>query len=61
MSETSPRTKHIFVVEIWSDAPTDSPEVWRGVIKHVSHERQRYFSNLADVPDFIKLQLLLGG
>jgi len=60
MNDASSRSKHIFVVEVWSDGPTDSPVSWRGVIKHVSHERQRYFSILDDVPEFIAQQLLLG-
>jgi hypothetical protein len=59
MSDAVSRTKHIFVVEIWSDAPLESPAEWRGVIKHVSHDRQRYFSVLDDVPDFIVQALRL--
>jgi hypothetical protein len=53
----NPRDKHLFTVEIWREASEDVSAPWRGVVKHVAHDRQTYFQNLGGLTDFIALRL----
>jgi hypothetical protein len=57
VSTGNPRAKHLFVVEIWREASEDVSAPWRGIVKHVAHERQTYFQNLGGLTDFISLRL----
>jgi hypothetical protein len=53
----NPRTKHLFVVEIWREAFEGVPAPWRGIVKHVEHDRQMYFLSLGGLTDFISVRL----
>jgi hypothetical protein len=55
------RTKHIFVVEMWREDSSDAASSWRGVVKHVAHDEQRYFVELGDLTQFVALRLQAGG
>jgi hypothetical protein len=48
------RTKQQFLVELWrepSGEGTASP--WRGIVKHIAHDEERYVATLSDVTAFI--------
>jgi hypothetical protein len=48
------RTKQLFLVELWREPPGDgAPGPWRGIVKHVSHDDERYVVSLSDVTAFI--------
>jgi hypothetical protein len=49
---TSKRAEHVFMVRIWSeDADRAS---WRGSIVHVGSGRRFFFSNIAEVVEFVR-------
>ncbi len=54
MTSNNPRTKELFLVELWREPATGGGSgPWRGIVKHVSHEDERYVVELADVTAFI--------
>ncbi|MDQ6929141.1 MAG: hypothetical protein M3126_00555 [Candidatus Eremiobacteraeota bacterium] len=57
MNSKHSRIKHLFAVEIWREASQSETGPWRGIVKHVAHDRQTYFQNLGALTDFISLRL----
>jgi len=53
----NPRTKHLFVVDIWREASAQEAAPWRGVVKHAGHECQSYFHTLDGLTEFISARL----
>ncbi|MDB5070082.1 MAG: hypothetical protein JWM87_1193 [Candidatus Eremiobacteraeota bacterium] len=54
MTPNNPRTKELFLVELWREPSTGGgSRPWRGIVKHVSHDDERYVVELADVTVFI--------
>ena len=54
MTPAEARRKQLFLVELWrepSEGGTSGP--WRGIVKHVAHQQERYVIRLADVTAFI--------
>ena len=54
MTPIHARTKQQFLVELWrepSGEGTASP--WRGIVKHIAHDEERYVATLSDVTAFI--------
>jgi hypothetical protein len=50
----NPRTKQLFLVELWREpAAGGRPGPWRGVVKHVAHDDERFVVSLSDVSAFI--------
>jgi hypothetical protein len=48
------RTKQLFLVELWREPSADGAAgPWRGIVKHVSHDDERYVVSLSDVTAFI--------
>jgi hypothetical protein len=48
------RTKQLFLVELWREPSSDgAPGPWRGIVKHVAHDDERYVVSLSDVTAFI--------
>jgi len=44
----------MFLVELWREPATDGASgSWRGIVKHVAHDRERYIAQLSDVTAFI--------
>jgi hypothetical protein len=44
----------MFLVELWREPATGgAPGSWRGIVKHVAHDRERYIAQLSDVTAFI--------
>jgi hypothetical protein len=50
----NPRTKQLFLVELWREpAAGGGAGPWRGIVKHVEHDEERYVVSLSDVSAFI--------
>jgi hypothetical protein len=48
------RTKQQFLVELWREPSGDgTASPWRGIVKHIAHDEERYVANLSDVTAFI--------
>ena len=48
------RPKELFLVELWREPAADGHSgPWRGIVKHVAHEDERYVVELSDVTAFI--------
>jgi hypothetical protein len=46
--------KQLFLVELWREpAAGGRAGSWRGIVKHVEHDDERYVVNLSDVSAFI--------
>ncbi len=44
----------MFLVELWREpAPGGASASWRGIVKHVAHDDERYIAQLSDVTAFI--------
>jgi hypothetical protein len=44
----------MFVVELWREpSPDGTAGSWRGIVKHVAHDDERYVAGLSDVTAFI--------
>lgn len=44
----------MFVIELWREPTKDGPSgSWRGIVKHVGHDEERYIAQLPDVTTFI--------
>jgi hypothetical protein len=52
----SVRVEQLFVVRIWREAGARDRS-FRGSVVHVSTERRTYFSELADLVEFVRLHL----
>ncbi len=54
MTHISARTKQQFLVELWREPSLDgTASPWRGIVKHIAHDDERYVATLADVTAFI--------
>ena len=54
MTPIHARTKQQFLVELWREPSGDgTASPWRGIVKHVAHDEERYVANLSDVTAFI--------
>lgn len=54
MTPANPRTRQLFVVELWHEpSPDGIAGSWRGIVKHVAHDDERYVAGLSDVTAFI--------
>jgi hypothetical protein len=51
------RPQHLFVVRLWAEQSVSAPVQWRGSVEHVASGQRFYFTSLADMNDFIALQL----
>jgi hypothetical protein len=46
--------KQLFLVELWREPAADGAAgPWRGIVKHVAHDDERYVVALSDVTAFI--------
>ncbi|MDP9105242.1 MAG: hypothetical protein M3N49_04835 [Candidatus Eremiobacteraeota bacterium] len=55
MTPIHARTKQQFLVELWREPSGDGPaSSWRGIVKHIGHDQERYVASLADVTAFIE-------
>jgi hypothetical protein len=44
----------MFVVELWREpSPDGAAGSWRGIVKHVPHDEERYVASLSEVTAFI--------
>jgi len=44
----------MFLVELWREPATGGASgSWRGIVKHVAHDDERYVAQLSDVTAFI--------
>lgn len=44
----------MFLVELWRESATGGASApWRGIVKHVAHDDERYIAQLSDVTAFI--------
>lgn len=44
----------MFLVELWREPSADGAAgSWRGIVKHVGHDDERYVANLSDVTAFV--------
>lgn len=43
---------------MWREASADASAPWRGVVKHLEHDRQTYFHSLGGLTDFISVRLM---
>jgi hypothetical protein len=50
------RTEQLFVVRIWREAGARDRS-YRGSVVHVSTKQRTYFSELADLVEFVRLRL----
>jgi len=57
VEEQNRRTEHAFLVRIWQEADNGASADWRGFIEHVSTKQRLYFSEIADLNDFVRLRL----
>jgi hypothetical protein len=49
------RTKQQFLVELWREPSGDgAASPWRGIVKHIGHDQERYVASLADATAFIE-------
>lgn len=54
MTPIHARTKQQFLVELWREPGAEgTASPWRGIVKHIAHDEERYVANLADVTAFI--------
>lgn len=54
MTPIHARTKQQFLVELWREPSGDgTASPWRGIVKHIAHDEERYVATLADVTAFI--------
>ena len=54
MTPTDPRQRQLFLVELWREPSAGGAAgSWRGVVKHVAHDDERYVASLSDVTAFI--------
>ena len=50
----SARVRQQFLVELWREPSADGTNgSWRGIVKHVAHDAERYVAALSDVTAFI--------
>jgi hypothetical protein len=43
------------LVELWREPSGDgTASPWRGIVKHIGHDQERYVASLADVTAFIE-------
>ena len=48
------RVRQQFLVELWREPSGDGKAgSWRGIVKHVAHDDERYIAGLSDVTAFI--------
>jgi len=47
----------VFLVRTWYEPSGERPGAWRGAITHVASGERRYFAELAELNDFIRLRL----
>ena len=54
MTPIHARTKQQFLVELWREPSGDgTASPWRGIVKHIAHDEERYVATLGDVTAFI--------
>ena len=54
MTPANPRTRQQFLVELWREpSGTGALSGWRGIVKYIAHDKERYVATLADVTAFI--------
>lgn len=54
MTPANPRKRQLFLVELWREPSADGGAgSWRGIVKHIEHDDERYVSSLSDVTAFI--------
>jgi hypothetical protein len=54
VTPATPRTRQLFVVELWQEpSPDGAAGSWRGIVRHVAHDNERYVAGLSDVTAFI--------
>ena len=54
MTPIHARTKQQFLVELWREPSGDgTASPWRGIVKLIAHDEERYVASLADVTAFI--------
>jgi hypothetical protein len=51
------RSEHRFMVRIWLESAAGTGGQWRGEVDHIGSGRKVYFSNMADLMDFIRLRM----
>jgi hypothetical protein len=55
VTPASQREKLLFLVELWREPATGGASApWRGIVKHVAHDDERYIARLSDVTAFIE-------
>ena len=58
MTPANPRTRQQFLVELWREPSADGAlSAWRGIVKHLAHDQERYVASLADVTAFISSRI----
>ena len=57
MTENRERKEDLFVVRIWREPSSAKDPGWRGSSEHVESGTRMYFSNLADLTEFIQIRL----
>jgi hypothetical protein len=53
VTPSTPRTRHLFLVELWREPREGAPGSLRGIVKHLAHHEECYVAALADVTVFI--------
>jgi hypothetical protein len=54
VTPTDLRKRQLFLVELWREPSTGGAAgSWRGLVKHVAHDDERYVASLSDVTAFI--------
>jgi hypothetical protein len=49
----SDRCKYSFVARIWLEPVNNGDTTWRGHIRHVQSEEEKYFQNLMEMREFL--------
>ncbi len=51
------RYERVFVLRVWRETGEGSPSAMRGSVLEVGSERRYFFTQLADLKDFLSLRL----
>ena len=52
------RSEHLFVVRVWREPSQAAPPgQWRGAVEHVSTGQRIYFASLAELNQFMLVQM----
>jgi len=51
------REEQLFVVRLWHEGSERRAADWRGYVEHVTSKQRMYFSDLADLNDFLHFRL----